>query len=444
MHMKKIFIILFVLVLVGLGLFLFLFRGNETVSNFFNENTDFGSFFDIEPQSQNDFISTDPTTDPVTETPVGTKYTAPTLRQISLEPISGFTYYSTTSTSTRIRTDSELGEFTEEYQATSTAIRFQERATGHLYDVFEFSPNPQKVSNITIQKIYNTIFTNNRNEFLTQTLSFNNEQIKTTFTKNIPATISTSTNEIIEEQKLEQSDISTVVSDFLYIPNLDKIVYSIKRTDGSDIYISDTQRTSETGLTNTPLKEFTLEYINDTHALLQTSASANSVGYAYTLNLTSGALTKIIGNIPGLLVKISPNLEYFLYSQSDASRPVLRALNINDGTVRRINLDTIPEKCVFSKVSDEELYCFGSLRYKSAAYPDDWYKGKVFNNENLYKINLANGLTEVVYVFSEDEVVTNFDVLKPQITNEDSMIIFQNKVDLTLWSLNLKNLDNQF
>jgi hypothetical protein len=436
--MKKILFILailFLLILLGLGLFLFFGGNKNTVSDFFDANNDFGSFFDANPQSQNDTVTESEI--PVDQTSTESKFVAPVLRQLSFEPVSGFTFYATTSTSTR-----ESAAGIEEFLATSTVVRFQERATGHLFDVFEFIPTPEKVSNITVQKIYNTIFTNNVNEFLEQTPTFNSEQIKTVFAKNIPAQQSgTSTP---QEQRLDQRDISTTISDFIFIKQTNKLIYSIKTGDSSNVYTSDTQRNNEILIGNIPFSEFTLEPINNSYVLLQTKASAAAVGYAYTLNISTGVLTKFIGNVSGLLTKVSPNLNYYLYIESNQGRPITRGYDATTGITRRIGLDTIPEKCSFSEKNNAILYCFGSLQYKSATYPDDWYKGKVFNDEDLYKIDLSTGIVEVVYVFGEEETLVDFDVIKPLTTFNDNFIVFQNKNDLTLWSIHLEALNNQF
>jgi hypothetical protein len=103
------------------------------------EIKNFGSFFDATPQSQNENITDSNIPVPTDNTPEDTTYVAPILRQISFEPIAGYTSYATTSTSTRTVTQKQGTStdeitFEEEYLATTTAIRFQERATGHIYD----------------------------------------------------------------------------------------------------------------------------------------------------------------------------------------------------------------------------------------------------------------------------------------------------------------------
>lgn len=434
--MKKILLILSIillLLLIGFGIFYFFGNGKEKVADFFSDNT-FGSFFDVEPQSQNDFSRTPLDVPSEGQTNTG-PYVAPVLRQISFEPVSGYMAYSTTSTSTKVSLTPEGQELTEEFQATSTAIRFQERATGHVYDVFEFIPAPQKISNITEQKIYNTLFSNNKDQFVFQVPTFNNESIKSVF-----ATLQFSTT---TGTTLTKSDISSTISDFIFNKGANKLIYSIKQNGVSTLYSSNIDRSGEKSITTLPFTEFVLDTINSSDVLVTTKASKSAPGYTYSLNTTTGAFTKILGNIPGLLAKVSPDKKYYLYSQSEQNRPSVRSYNVASSTTNIVTIDTLPsDKCVFSQVSSSQAYCFGSIMYKPATYPDDWYKGKVLNFESLYRLDLQQNTVTPLYNFEIDEL--SFDVVSTQITPQDGFIIFQNKYDLTLWSIDLKRLSNEF
>jgi hypothetical protein len=431
--MKKVLLtisIVLLVFLIGFGLYYFFGSGKEKVNNFFTDNS-FGSFFDTNPQSQNDILNI-PLEVPAEEIPSNTSYSAPILRQISFEPISGYTYYSTTSTSTRSLLSTEGQELTEEFLATSTAVRFQERATGHIYDVFEFLQAPQKISNITKQKIYSTQFSSNKDQYIYILPASDYEQIQTTYAKLL---FSTSTGTTVPENQL-----SSAVSDFILNKTTNKLIYSVKQNGQSSIYTSNLDRTGEKLIKTLYFNEFLIESINSTNVLITTKASFASPGYSYILNTTTGAFNKILGNINGLTVKVSADEKYYLYSQSEQNRPSVRLYNKTTGTTSLLTIDTIPsEKCVFSK-KDSSAYCFGSIIYKAGEYPDDWYQGKIFNQETLYKINLENGQTSTVYSFGAENLA--FDAASLQLTDKDEFILFQNKNDLTLWSLNLMRLEN--
>ena len=74
--------------------------------------------------------------------------------------------------------------------------------------------------------------------------------------------------------------------------------------------------------------------------------------------------------------------------------------------------------------------------------PDDWYKGKVSFNDSIWKINTTTGLVEMFYNFNRNKF-GSFDLIDLSLTEGDEFMLFKNKKDLTLWSLNLKELDNR-
>lgn len=429
--MKKILFIITIILLIlliGFGIFYFFGGGKQAVDNFFQDNS-FGTFFDIEPQSRNDFIPTgDSTNDSMIPSPQESAYVAPLLRQLSFEPVSGYTFYSTTSTSTRTSTSLEGAEIIEEFTATSTVFRFQERATGNIYDVFEFIQAPQKISPITEQKIYETQWSNNKNIFIFKKLVSNNEFIQTTLGELQFGTTTTDTS-------IKKSELSNIISDVILNKNTNKLVYSIKQGGSSVITTSNIDRTGEKPLKTLYFEDFTLDTINSTDVLITTKASQTAPGYAYTLNTTTGSFSKILGNITGLLVKVSPDKRFYIYSRSEIDRPQTLLLNTQNGFSVPLSFDTIPsEKCVFSQ-KESSAYCFGSLLYKKGQYPDDWYKGKILNYETLYKINLEDASITVLYNFQADNI--DLDAFNVQLSNDEGFIVFQNKFDLTLWGLKL-------
>ncbi len=120
--------------------------------------------------------------------------------------------------------------------------------------------------------------------------------------------------------------------------------------------------------------------------------------------------------------------------------PILQKLATTQST-NVLGINTLPEKCVFSQTNTNELYCFGALVYKTAQYPDDWYKGKVLNDESLYKIDLSTNYVQQLYNFESNNLT--FDALNPQLTYQDGFIVFGNKNDLTLWSIDLNQVKNE-
>lgn len=436
MNIKKIILVVLILLLIGAGVFFFFNR--QRVTDLIKGDVDFGTFFDTNPQSQNFFPTNNQNVDPIIEVP--TNYIPPVLRQISFEPVSGFTSYTTTISSPVTRLNEQNLEVQENQEIDTTTIRFQERATGHIYDVYELLPNPVQVSNITAPKIYDTIFTQNKDEYIYKILDGANEQI---LTKKSVLSFSKKPEDMpeenfVKETTIETLDLSNTIRELVYVFEKNKIVYPITQNGSSFIFTANPDRSEEVLLKEIPFNEFTLSKINQDKVLIATKASKNIPGYAYTLDINTETFTKILGNIPGLTLKVSPDLSYAVYSQPSTTRPVTSLYDLSTQSSTPVVIDTIPsEKCVFPTIDTTKVYCFGSLFYKSAMYPDDWYKGKVSNAESLYQINLSTAEIKPIFTFIEEE----FDVIKPALSEDEIMMIFQNKNDLTLWSLNMGRIE---
>jgi hypothetical protein len=70
----------------------------------------------------------------------------------------------------------------------------------------------------------------------------------------------------------------------------------------------------------------------------------------------------------------------------------------------------------------------------------DLLKGQLFFSDFIWRINTEEGTIKLLYSFDQEKFGL-FDVINVEITDEDEFILFRNKRDLTLWSLNLKELE---
>lgn len=424
--MKKFFTILLILILIagiGVGVWYFFF-GKETFDINDPFNNSFGSFFDVDNSGNSDFQSqTNNEEGNVNFIEDNNEVTIPSFRQLSVEPVAGFTFY------TR-ETDPEVASTTSE-----GVFRFMERATGHIYETTDNNSTLTKISNTTVQKVNKAIFFEDSNKMIFEILSSNGETIDT-YSAELTQ-VSTTTDEL----ELETNIYALAASDSVLSPDKEEFAYQIKNINKTDFYTNDSTLVNTDLIFESPLRDWNLSWDASNFLSLTTKPSSNSPGYFYSLNLTSGSFNKLISGVNGLTAKLSPNAKYVLYSESSNNSIILRGKNLETGELRIFNFYTLPEKCVFSTSDDSIVYCAGSRNQLRGAYPDAWYKGLGFHTDNLFKINLDNGLIEDVYVFdSEEEGV--FDAIELTLVDDERFLMFVNKRDLSLWSLELKTLDN--
>jgi hypothetical protein len=71
--------------------------------------------------------------------------------------------------------------------------------------------------------------------------------------------------------------------------------------------------------------------------------------------------------------------------------------------------------------------------------PESWYKGTVSLSDNLWRINLVTEEYDQIFA-DREEVQQSFDIHKIQISPNENFILFVNKRDLTLWSVEVGNI----
>ncbi len=81
-------------------------------------------------------------------------------------------------------------------------------------------------------------------------------------------------------------------------------------------------------------------------------------------------------------------------------------------------------------------YCAVPTNIPNGVYPDAWYQGRVSFSDNIWKINVATGETNIISSLPR-ESSQQIDAMNLKLSDDDSYITFINKTDLTLWGLNL-------
>jgi hypothetical protein len=437
--MKKILsIILAAIIVFGLafGIWYFLFKGkNINIENPFGDSQEFGSFFDTNNSgnnSQNNGSNGTSTTQLIDQQG---NVIIPALRRLSIEPVAGYTVFekefevinnsvfATTSTTSKTTIKKE-----KKYM-----FRFIERATGHIYETREDQMTVEKKSNDTFQKINYAMFFDDPNKLILQKEGTGGENIDS-FLAEVKR-LSTST----EETKFEANPFSIISSNFSLSPDKKSFSYLTKDLTSSSLIINTKEKTKEQVLFTSPIKEWETKWVTDSVITLNTKSSGGENGYLYFLNPKTKNFTKIIGDIAGLTSITKNDGTQVLFSSSNQNSMNLYHKNIQSGTVLKLPISTLPEKCVFSNINKDKVYCGAPNRIDIAKYPDDWYKGIVSFDDFIWEINITKNEVTLFYSFNTDSF-GSFDMINLELTQDDKFLTFINKKDLTLWSLDTTRL----
>ncbi len=346
------------------------------------------------------------------ETPV-TVISPDRLRQISTDPISGFSVIENTKTK-------------------KTDIHYILRANGNIYETYGDSPEQKRLSITTIPKVYESMWLPDGQRLVIRYLKDTVESVQTFSVKINPAT--TTLNEF--EGGVDGNHLPENIGAFAINPAGNKIYYLINNLNGASGYTADPTGLNKKLIFESPLIEWLVSWPKENTITMNTKAAAQIPGFLYFLNTITGDFSKIIGNINGLTSKTNASTTEVLYSDSSRGTPRLYLFNIKSGESKLLPFSTLPEKCVWSNKDSKIIYCAVPKAFPVGEYPDLWYQGLVSFDDSIWTLNTDNLASTLVFDPTQDNNV--MDITDPQLDKNDNAIYFTNKIDLTFWSLSLK------
>jgi hypothetical protein len=314
--------------------------------------------------------------------------------------------------------------------ASTTNIRYVDRATGHVYDARPDVGSPVQISNTTIPKISEALWNPDGTSVYLRYLG-NNEVIKTFYAKlKAPAGTSTSASPYGLEGSFLPDNITS-----LSISNTgSKLFYLGSSGNGVSGNSSNLDGTKKVQVFTSPLTHWQSLWLGDTSILLTSNASAAIPGVALTVsNLTAKTPTqqKLLANVYALTTLTNPVGDGVIYSESIGGIVSLKYLLLKNKLVKTLSLKTLPEKCVWSKKDKNILYCAIPLNMTVGETPDSWYQGLTSFSDSFWKINTLTDETNLVYSAQSGL----YDAVNLKLSPDEGYLIFTNKKDGSLWSL---------
>ena len=419
--------ILIILLLIILGVFSYLIffkkDGSEPKEVVLPNQPSSNFFPDSEPDSEDNNNTEDFNND---------RFTAISkLRQISDNPVAGFIIFDReTDTSNRIILEQEE-KLDKEYE---TIYRFTNKSNGNIFETTSRTPSLKRLTNNTIPKIKESIFSKTLENVVFRYLD-DSETIESYFSKIIMDKNSTTT-QIGEGDfvKLESSFLQKNINNISFSED-GLVFYTVNVGDESYGYIFDINNPNNPEFSfSSNLRDIRTEWFKDNSILLGTKPSSVSNGLLFEYNFDTQKITKILEGGYGFNFLSKNNNDTIIYSELSRSEINSYSYNTRTKETLDLNLNTIvSDKCAWSNKLDTVIYCAVPNSKIGSGYPNLWHQGQVSFNDSLFKIDTETGLKLQITGLEED-----FDITKLQVSDDDEYIVFINKKDLTLWSLDIK------
>ena len=439
MSKRNFILLIIVLVLIVIGVFLFLFfrGGPATPGDDVNGPNFFSPFNPFTPRPP---IVTPPVEIPNDVLPPETQTPTVKLIKVSSMPIAGFGLFTkerlkdvpivpTPEGATPAKKPSApLTEF-------MPAVRYVAKATGNIFQTFADKIMERKFSGTTIPKIHEAYF-GNRGESVVMRYLKADERTIETFVGNLPKELLGA--DTSENNEVKGSFLPNNVKDVSVSPDGLKIFYLFESGANLENTIMGTtmnfKDSKKVQIFDSAFTEWLSGWPDSNIITLTTKPSANVLGYMYTIDSAGKNLSKVLGNINGLTTLSAPNGKLILYGDNTLSLNIYHTDTRNSDTV---GLKTLPEKCVWGKVSDI-IFCAVPKAVGFGPYPDAWYQGEVSFNDELWKIDVKTGNTTLLANPPTIEGGEEIDGVKLALDEGENYLFFVNKKDSFLWKLDLK------
>lgn len=386
--------------------------GNET--NNPNNNTD--------PEVGGEPTITDPALD-----------IAPRLRRVIDNPVAGSVIFASTTTNKK-----------GVVVASETLVRFTDSTNGKIYETRIGSSSIAWLATVRTPsgKIEETTWTKKGDAFYMRYAN-SNEDIETVYTalsRKKAASTTTSGEDItfapftVKTTFLPKNILQLTTSDAVAAT---PVFYLIKQGNGVLGVVADQENKKPKTIFSSPTSEWLATWPNAT-IHLTTKPSGTFIGTQFTLNPSSGALTRISGDVFGLTSVSNAKGDTYVVSGSERNNLGTALFSTKTGSLSAFPAITLAEKCVWGIKNPTIIYCAVPKDIPNGIYPDAWYQGMVIFNDVIVKINTASNETQVILDPEKQTQAFMADITDLQIDKKDEYISFKNKRDDTFWILRIE------
>jgi len=332
------------------------------------------------------------------------------LVKISEVPVSGFTVY-------------DVGS--------STLIRYIDRATGNLFEVNTTKSQKNRISNTTIPKVEDIAWGSRGSSFV---MRYAKDGVVQGLYAVVSSTTATSTS-VGALSELTSTALPVGIVSYVYAPKKDQAVFATTESGTIKVSTMNTKTRVSSPVWTFPTTEWLLSWPADTVISANTKASNGVAGYLLEINPVTKKVMTVLSGVPGLTTLMNNKTKWVLFSESDENGTKLKVYDPQNLTKQEIVPTTLPEKCVWTNTS-VRLLC-AVPKSLIGTLPDDWYQGVTTFSDSMWLYDPNAGWATEVSADLEKESGTQIDVINPELSPKDTLLVFMNKKDLSLWALKI-------
>lgn len=304
-------------------------------------------------------------------------------------------------------------------------VQYFEAQTGHLYEIARGESIPLKLSNTTITGIREILWGGDGKHFVIR-----HEDRDTGELVSLAGILSFATSStggsIIGE--ISGENFSPSVTEIASNPLGTKLFYLNEIPEGVEGIIADFDNKNPKRIFSSPLREWNIDWANESTIFLTSKAAAQTEGSSYALNTATGKLQKVLSDIEGLVTLANSTGNEIFFTKSTRRGMENFVYYAKEGFADDFPLFALPEKCAWSKINTKFIYCAVPEITPAAKYPDVWYQGLVSFDDSIWKINAVDGGARMIYDPQAQPIGTQpIDAINLTLNTSETHLYFRDK-----------------
>lgn len=246
------------------------------------------------------------------------------------------------------------------------------------------------------------------------------------------------------DNNITNISISSDFSKAVYTATKNKITNN-KKDLNSDWYLIDSSGRNK--IYSSELSSWKLQITNSANVYAYNTDTAIEVSNLYKLNTGTDLLENVYTGHTGSSYLVNNNSVLTSAFTNEGLKTYenknFYGSSFNDGNLSSLNFNTLTDKCYIGEI----VVCGAPKELKNydSGLPDAWYQGLTTWQDNLFIVNNDYPNGQLLYDLNIDgQVDDSFDIKNIQVTKNQDHVLFINKNDGSLWSLNIGNILNSY
>ncbi len=322
--------------------------------------------------------------------------------------------------------------FIELRNPTTTLARYVMQDSGHVLELPLGVPGAiaRVVSNTTVPGINNALWVEQGRGLLLQYTD--QGVIKTVYEE-----FATSSNKAATASPSKIQFLPNNIIGISGAPSGTQIAYLMRAKAGGVVaFTANPDGSKSSALFTFPLSQVLLSWPSQVALLLQTKSASGVPGMAYSVIAKTGSISPLV-YANSLSATANQTFSKVVYQSTPGATRITYAHDIKSGRDLELPFNPFPERCVWSAVSTNTMYCAAPLDSTPTNYLDLWHQGLGSVADSIFAFEVGQALGKLVAFPGSKQGGTADSIASMALSSRNDYLLYTTRGVRALWGVHI-------